>query len=63
MAYNLETDASSSRTEEVGGEEEEGIVEGATVSCASIPTTWDGLVRAGGQRGGSGEGGRPGCRW
>ena len=51
MAYNLETDASSSRTEEVGGEEEEGIVEGATVSCASIPTTWDGLVRAGGAEG------------
>ena len=51
MAYSLETDASSSRTEEVGGEEGEGIVEGATVSCASIPTTWDGLVIAGGAEG------------
>ena len=42
MAYNFETDASSSRTDEVGGEEEGGMVEGAVDCCASIPTTWDG---------------------
>ena len=51
MSYNFETDASSSRTEEVGGEEEGGMVEGAIVSCAFIPTTWDGWVKAGGAEG------------
>ena len=47
IAYNLETEASSSLTDEVGWEEEEDIDEGATVGCTSIPTTWDGLVTAG----------------
>ena len=51
MAYNLETEASSSRTDEVGWEEEEDIVEEATVGCTSIPTTWDRLVTAGGAEG------------
>ena len=51
MAYNFETDASSSRTDEVGGEKEGDMVEGAVVCCASIPTTWDGWVKAGGAEG------------
>ena len=48
MAYNFETDASSSRTDQVDGEKEGDMVEGAVVCCASIPTTWDGWVKAGG---------------
>ena len=48
MAYSFATDTSRSLTDEIGGEEEGDMVEGAVVCCACIPTTWDGWVKAGG---------------
>ena len=47
MAYSFAIDTSRSRTDEIGGEEEVDMIEGAVVCCACIPTTWDGWVKAG----------------